>query len=287
MGKRYKIGDAYILNFIQFPRVFHVSPKYRGLSLLAKHIYAVMFDRLQLSAKNKRVDDEKNIYVLFRYEKLAQYLNKTPKTVRNAIKELEDIGLLDVEHNGANKPNKYYPKEIDYDETMSEEQEFEEKYEGKTTLQEEKDGVKITSSWGKNYPKLGEKLPPSHTNIIKPSKSKKEIPKERVDIESDFEEVWKLYPRKQGKLNAFKDYCKAVKEGTTKEMVAEGIQKYLTHIKATGLDSKYIKQGSTYFHQHSWEDEYEDKEATPSKVFDTPPQMTDEQAMDEIMRSLE
>ena len=36
-------------------------------------------------------------------------------------------------------------------------------------------------------------------------------------------------------------------------------------------------------------DKHTDKpqEATPSKVFDTPPQMTDEQAMDEIMRSLE
>ena len=49
-------------------------------------------------------------------------------------------------------------------------------------------------------------------------------------------------------------------------MVAEGIQKYLTHIKATGLDSKYIKQGSTYFHQHSWEDEYEEtQESIPSQ----------------------
>ena len=117
-----------------------------------------------------------------------------------------------------------------------------------------------------NFVRGGEENFADNNTLSNNTNNKKEIPKERVDIESDFEEVWKLYPRKQGKLNAFKDYCKAVKEGATKEMVAEGIQKYLTHIKVTELDSKYIKQGSTYFHQHSWEDEYEEtQESIPSQ----------------------
>ena len=119
--------------------------------------------------------------------------------------------------------------------------------------------------------------------------NKNNIPKKDMEkTESDFKELWDMYPRKQGKSNAFKDYCKAVKEGTTKEMVAEGIQKYLTHIKATGLDSKYIKQGSTYFHQHSWEDEYEETQESIPSQFDLPTvQRSSEQDIQELLRANE
>ena len=80
-------------------------------------------------------------------------------------------------------------------------------------------------------------------------------------IVDEFERLWKEYPRKQGKAAAFKAYAKARKENdydTLNEYtVLEGIKKYKEHIRKTGTEPRYIKQGSTWFNQHCWEDEYE------------------------------
>lgn len=80
------------------------------------------------------------------------------------------------------------------------------------------------------------------------------------DLESEFENLWKLYPRKEGKSNALKDYIKArkdKKQPVTMEEVKKGIERYAKHIKAQGITKRYIKQGSTWFHQRCWQDEYQ------------------------------
>jgi len=80
-------------------------------------------------------------------------------------------------------------------------------------------------------------------------------------IIDEFERLWKEYPRKQGKVAAFKAYAKARKENDCEVLnehtVLEGIKKYKEHIKKSGTEPRYIKQGSTWFNQHCWEDEYE------------------------------
>lgn len=75
-------------------------------------------------------------------------------------------------------------------------------------------------------------------------------------LESRFEALWKLYPKKAGKTNAFNDYKRAVKDGVTDEEIADGIRRYTEHIKARNTEPQYILQGSTYFHQRRWTDEY-------------------------------
>lgn len=81
-----------------------------------------------------------------------------------------------------------------------------------------------------------------------------------VSLESEFETLWKLYPRKEGKSNALKDYIKARKDKkhpVSMEEVQHGIERYLAYVKANGITKRYIKQGSTWFHQRCWEDEYQ------------------------------
>lgn len=80
-----------------------------------------------------------------------------------------------------------------------------------------------------------------------------------TDLDSEFENLWKLYPRKEGKSNAQRDYIKARKDKknpVTMEMVEDGIRRYLAYIKANGVEKRFVKQGSTWFHQKCWEDEY-------------------------------
>lgn len=72
----------------------------------------------------------------------------------------------------------------------------------------------------------------------------------------EFEEIWKAYPNKKGKENAMKDYIKARKDGITYETIVNGLKKYLMYCKK---EKKWYKpkNGSTWFHQRSWNDEYE------------------------------
>lgn len=76
------------------------------------------------------------------------------------------------------------------------------------------------------------------------------------DFEKEFEEVWMLYPRKQGKPNALKKYIKARKKGVTQETIIAGINNYLEYINYNDIQKQYIKQGSTWFNQECWNDEY-------------------------------
>ena len=90
----------------------------------------------------------------------------------------------------------------------------------------------------------------TNTNILPSAKADLTI------FEKEFEELWDIYPRKVGKTNALKSYIKARKSGTTYEDVARGINAYNEHIKATGTKDEFIKHGSTWFNQCSWNDEY-------------------------------
>jgi predicted phage replisome organizer len=82
---------------------------------------------------------------------------------------------------------------------------------------------------------------------------------------SEFEQIWKTYPRKEGKANALKAYIKArtdKKDPVSMEDVQSGLQAYIEYIKAEGTPTQYIKHGSTWFNQRCWNDEYTSSKAT-------------------------
>lgn len=72
-----------------------------------------------------------------------------------------------------------------------------------------------------------------------------------------FESLWKLYPKKMGKKKAFESYKKAIKTGATDEEIKEGIEAYNKQIEYKKTDDKFIKHGSTWFGNESWNDEYD------------------------------
>lgn len=76
-------------------------------------------------------------------------------------------------------------------------------------------------------------------------------------LSDEFDELWEIYPRKEGKKKAKDAYIRARKNGTSFEDVMNGIRNYQNHIEQTGIDRKYIKMGSTYFNGRCWEDRFE------------------------------
>lgn len=82
------------------------------------------------------------------------------------------------------------------------------------------------------------------------------IDSKSIDYESEFEILWKLYPRKEGKKKAFEAYRSARKKKdkpVTFEQVKDGVIAYAG--VCTGRETRYIKQGSTWFNGECWNDE--------------------------------
>ena len=76
------------------------------------------------------------------------------------------------------------------------------------------------------------------------------------EIEQEFEEVWKLYPRKEDKKKAFSAY-KTARKKTSFDEIKKGVETYSQHIKASNTDKRYIKLGATYFNGECWANNYE------------------------------
>ena len=73
-------------------------------------------------------------------------------------------------------------------------------------------------------------------------------------LSEEFESLWQLYPKKQGKQSAYKSYEKARKDGVAYEEVENGIKAYSEYVK--GKDPQYIKMGSSFFNQRAWQDDW-------------------------------
>lgn len=78
----------------------------------------------------------------------------------------------------------------------------------------------------------------------------------KESLHTEFENLWSIYPKKQGKDRAYKSYEKARKSGTTCEEVEQGIYAYLNFIKENKTDMQYVKMGSTFFSQKAWQDDW-------------------------------
>ena len=80
-----------------------------------------------------------------------------------------------------------------------------------------------------------------------------------VQTEQEFEEVWKLYPRKEDKKKAFMAYKTARKKASFDE-IKKGVETYSNHIRVSNTDKRYIKLGATYFNGECWANNYEQSE---------------------------
>lgn len=94
-------------------------------------------------------------------------------------------------------------------------------------------------------------------NIDRDNIERKNIKKEKDSLlVQEFEIIWARYPRHEGKQNALKSYIKARHEGVDMVTIKDAVESYRRMCESERRDKRYIKQGSTWFNQRSWEDEY-------------------------------
>ena len=102
-----KISEVKNNAFYQFPQ-WLLDEEYKRLSLRAKVMYMLIFDRRTLSIQNKWHDKNGEVFVYFTIEEFMSKLSCSRQSVVNAKKELSDCLLIREDQQGVNKPNRIY-----------------------------------------------------------------------------------------------------------------------------------------------------------------------------------
>ena len=98
--RTYKISDVVGEQFMRFPLSLLANPQYRQMSLEAKFVYALLLNRLGLSQKNRWVNEEKEVYLIYTREEAAATLNISYRKAIAVFKELIENGLLYEQRQG-------------------------------------------------------------------------------------------------------------------------------------------------------------------------------------------
>lgn len=170
--------DLERFQFFMLPKILVMGEQFKTISSDAKILYACLFDRISLSAKNDWLDEEGRIYIIFTIEEIMKTINRSRPTAVKALDELDKntggIGLIERKRLGFGKPNIIYVKDftsykdekLENQTSRSKDIEFQEvkkfNYKSKETeLQEVK------------------KLDPTNTNYIKTDSTKTDFNQEQ------------------------------------------------------------------------------------------------------------
>ena len=99
-------ADTKLPPYLPYPRFLMEA----DLTQFAKLLYAVLLDRANLSLANGWQDDKRQIYIVFPVCKIANAVDRSPMTVKNALTELETAGLIERRRQGFSQPNRIYVK---------------------------------------------------------------------------------------------------------------------------------------------------------------------------------
>ena len=102
-----KINEVKNNTFYQLPQ-WLFDPEYKNMSLRAKVVYALIFDRRSLSLENNWYDKNGDVYMYFTNQQMMEKLNCSEKTIISSKKELEKYGLIKEVRQGVNRPNRLY-----------------------------------------------------------------------------------------------------------------------------------------------------------------------------------
>ena len=102
-----KINEVKNNAFYQLPQ-WLFDPEYKDMSLRAKVVYALIFDRRSLSLENNWHDKNGDVYMYFTNQQMMEKLNCSEKTIISSKKELEKYGLIKEVRQGVNRPNRLY-----------------------------------------------------------------------------------------------------------------------------------------------------------------------------------
>ena len=219
MGNFKKINGNFVTTSAQVAQDKRLSWKARGIFLYLASM-----------------SDGWNFYV----DEIAKHSPQGKRSLQSGLKELEEYGYL--KRVRTHKPNGDLSSlkwELHYEPV-----ELQKQNSSEAVLLQKRNEPLINNNNNK------------YQETININNNKRNIKESQASLTDRFEKLWKQYPKKQGKKVAFAAYKRAIKKGVQDKDIELGIANYNKYIKITKKDYQYIKQGSTWFNQSCWDDEY-------------------------------
>lgn len=104
-------AQAEQFSFYRVPKVLFTKEQFKQLSAEAKILYGIMLDKLNLSVKNKWVDEKGRVYIIYTIEQIMEDMNCADQKATKLLDELEKkCGLIERKRQGLGKPNLIFVK---------------------------------------------------------------------------------------------------------------------------------------------------------------------------------
>ena len=103
-------ADQY--SFIRVPKLLITGKEFSSLTIQAKMLYGLLLDRMGMSIKNKWLDQENRVYVIYPIKEIQQDMNITKKKAMEILSELEEKGLVEKQIRGSGMPSLIYIKQF-------------------------------------------------------------------------------------------------------------------------------------------------------------------------------
>ena len=107
-------GDRF--SYYMLPKIIVTDERFKNLSSDAKILYSCLLERTSLFFRNKWLDEENRVYIIFTVEEIMEILGRPNKTAVKILNELDStsggIGLIERKKRGLGKPNIIYVKDF-------------------------------------------------------------------------------------------------------------------------------------------------------------------------------
>lgn len=232
------------LIFFQLPKSIHYNEKYLKMSVEAKYLYMLMYDRNKISITNNWVDDNGDIYIYFSIENICKELNIKDQKAQKLKKELMNHELIKEVRQGLNKPNKIYVQVCDSN--ADESRTSENHYSGIVKITNQEQCKSLSNNNNINNNKINNNIYSQNKSDDKQLASKEDSKKQ---LELDIEEIRKHYKGTKTKAVAIKKLPKLIKDYGKEQLIRaiERYNKYVDEERRKGFKTLKYKNESTFW----------------------------------------
>lgn len=232
------------LIFFQLPKSIHYNEKYLKMSVEAKYLYMLMYDRNKISISNNWVDDNGDIYIYFSIENICKELNIKDQKAQKLKKELMNHELIKEVRQGLNKPNKIYVQVCDSN--PDESRTSENHYSGIVKITNQEQCKSLSNNNNINNNKNNNNIYSQNESDDKHLVSKEDSKKQ---LEADIEEIRKHYKGTKTKAAAVKKLPKLIKDYGKEQLIRaiERYNKYVDEERRKGFKTLKYKNESTFW----------------------------------------
>ena len=104
-------AEAEQFTFFRIPKVLFKDKRFKDMSTDAKLLYGLMLDRMGLSMRNRWIDDDNRVYIIYKMEEIIEDIGCARQKVSKLLDELDNnVGLIERKRQGLGKPNIIYVK---------------------------------------------------------------------------------------------------------------------------------------------------------------------------------